>query len=216
MINIFIKLKVLLVFANKNLRVIIEIYVLIPCHDFFFKQTKKSTGIYLKIICIRLRHQWAVWTSLELYHKRVRLMSPLPRHSLVVDRTDCFHVSVDLQVPLVLDMMPLDKPLERKYWRELSSCFVVFEQHRPHTGFLYLMENNETKKEHYHGYLLLLIHFLRTSYVRYFISKFKMLHHDKKHEKQFTFNFIKVIKPMHTTYMITSFSFNFFTFAQTF
>lgn len=37
MINIFLKLKVLLVFANKNLRVIIEIYVLIPSHDFFFK-----------------------------------------------------------------------------------------------------------------------------------------------------------------------------------
>lgn len=56
MINIFLKLKVLLVFANKNLRVIIEIYVLIPSHAFFFKQTKKSTSIYLKIICIRLRH----------------------------------------------------------------------------------------------------------------------------------------------------------------
>lgn len=56
MINIFLKLKDLLVFANKNLRVIIEIYVLIPSHDFFFKQTKKSTGTYLKIICIRLRH----------------------------------------------------------------------------------------------------------------------------------------------------------------
>lgn len=52
MINIFLKLKVLLV----NLRVIIEIYVLIPSHAFFPKQTKKSTGIYLKIICIRLRH----------------------------------------------------------------------------------------------------------------------------------------------------------------
>lgn len=40
-INIFLKLKVLLVFANKNLRVIIEIYVLIPSHDFFFQTNKK-------------------------------------------------------------------------------------------------------------------------------------------------------------------------------
>lgn len=37
MINIFLKFKVLFVFVNKNLRVIIEIYVLIFSYDFFFK-----------------------------------------------------------------------------------------------------------------------------------------------------------------------------------
>lgn len=47
MINIFLKLKVLLVFANKNLRVIIEIYVLIPSHDFFFSNKQKSRQAYI-------------------------------------------------------------------------------------------------------------------------------------------------------------------------
>lgn len=46
MINIFLKLKVLLVFANKNLRVIIEIYVLIPSHD-LFSNKQKSRQAYI-------------------------------------------------------------------------------------------------------------------------------------------------------------------------
>lgn len=46
MINIFLKLKVLLVFANKNLLVIIEIYVLIPSHA-FFSNKQKSRQAYI-------------------------------------------------------------------------------------------------------------------------------------------------------------------------
>lgn len=46
MINIFLKLKVLLVFANENLRVIIEIYVLIPSHD-LFSNKQKSRQAYI-------------------------------------------------------------------------------------------------------------------------------------------------------------------------
>lgn len=62
--------------------------------------------MYLNIICVRRRHQLAVWTILELYHKRVRLMTLSPRHSSVVHRINCFHVFLDLQVPLVVDMIP--------------------------------------------------------------------------------------------------------------
>lgn len=46
MINIFLKLKVLLVFANKNLRVIIEIYVLFLVMT-FFSNKQKSRQAYI-------------------------------------------------------------------------------------------------------------------------------------------------------------------------
>lgn len=109
--------------------------VIILCQGIVFFNRRK-TFIYLNVICERLRHKLAVWTILELCHKRVRMMTPTPPHSLVAHLKNCFHVSVDLQASLLVNMLSWDKRLVMKCWRASPLCSVVFGQHGPHMGLL--------------------------------------------------------------------------------
>lgn len=78
-------------------------------------QLKMSINIFERYLHTESSLVRFFWTSLRLCHKRVRLTMPSKRHSWEADVTDCYQLSVDMLLLVVVGMMSLDKHLERKY-----------------------------------------------------------------------------------------------------
>lgn len=71
-------------------------------------QLKMSINIFERYLHTESSLVRFFWTSLRLCHKRVRLTMPSKRHSWEADVTDCYQLSVDMLLLVVVGMMSLD------------------------------------------------------------------------------------------------------------